>query len=909
MRRYLLTLLTLLSFGFFSFAQVVYEDFEGGANLPWNADFGDGVFNGAVPNPPDSDPLGINSSDECGSYTKSGEHAYSLLIAVLDEPIDLSVNNQFKIQINAPVASQFILKLEGTGEAIERTKNIAVTNNWIEYTFDFSAAAGFTTINKFILFFDPGVTESADTYLFDNLVALPAGACAGTVPDPLILDDFECQRNATYGAPGYLDVTPVANPDPSGINTSSMVGEYNDAAGSEWHAMVIDYNSPDQFPVTKEGSSVVKIKVWAPKAGLLLFKLEGGTSSPVETGVQVTQTNQWVEYKVDFSNQIGASHRKLVLFFNAGVLPDPGDLYYIDDIALEAAPSGAILEDFEPQQLTWQSLGATAVFGSFDGVVANPDPNAVNNSANVGKYTKGSSQFGGLRAQLPLGFTLSDFPQLNLHVWAPSDASTFTMKLFSPTQGLKEVDVNLPATEEWVDLNFNFEAFETITDFERVEIVFDETLTSDDVWYFDNLSQGTSTVDPCEGVEPIEGIVDDFNCQRNVPITGGADQITVVNNPHPGGINPDPLDKVGQYNDPLDEWSALVYNYDAPMDLSLRNQLHVKIWSPAVVPLLFKIEGGTVPAVEVFTDVTTAEQWVEYVIDFSSSEDADHSRLAIFFNAGQLPAGETLYFIDDIEWRRSPYTGCIADFETPDFTIDNWRYFANGSLEDTEFEVVANPNPSGINTSDNVGIFLESNDGSVFAGMFADLPAPIRLPNDNKTVRMKVLSPVIGSMVLKLEGGLAGAPNSGDVFAEYDTPNQWVDLVWDFSEAVPDDALYGRLTFIPNIGETPAETLMHYFDDIAIADASCVMTSIFEVNVEALKVFPNPATASLFVENPGELVRFEVFNAVGQRLRIVQTTGQSTLEINLQGLDKGMYLLAGYNRQGALIANARFIKQ
>lgn len=908
MKQYLLTLLALAAFSLLSYGQVIYEDFEGGPQLNWQP-FGDGVFNGAVPNPPDQDPLGINPSAECGSYTKSNEHAFSLFIAVLDEPMDLSVNNQFRIQINAPVTSRFIFKLEGAGEAIEGSRNIGVADNWIEYTFDFSAAAGFTTIDKILIFFDYGVEESSDTYLFDNIVAYPADECAGTVPDPLILDDFECQRNATIGLPGFTDITVVDNPDPSGINTSAKVGRYLDPLGP-WNAFVYDYNSPADFPITREGSSIVKIKVWSPLAGTLLFKLEGGGSSPAEIAVQVTQLNQWVEYKADFSSEIGASHRRLALFFNAGVDPGAEDIYYIDDVALEAAPTGVILEDFEPQQLAWQSLGATAVFGTFDGVVANPAPNAVNNSANVGRYTKGSSQFGGLRAQLPAGFVLGQFPQLDLHVWAPNGTNTFSMRLFSPTQGLQSVKVNLPATGEWVALNFNFEDFVSITDFERVELVFDEDLASSGTWYFDNLSQGVSTVDPCEGVEPIVGIVDDFDCQRNVPITGGADRITVINNPDPSGINPNPLDKVGEYRDPLDEWSALVYNYGAPIDLSISNQLNIKIWSPDIVPLLFKLEGGTNPSqVEISTDVTATEEWVQYVIDFSGHENSDFTRLVIFFNAGQLPGEETLYYIDDIEWRRSPYTGCISNFETPDFTVDNWSYFANGSLEGTEFEVVANPNQDAVNSSENVGIFLKAPDGEVFAGMFASLAAPVALPTDNKTIRMKVLGPVAGQMIFKLEGGQAGAPNSGDVFADYTTANSWEELVWDFS-VLPDNALHGVITFIPNFGVVPDAVQTFYFDDIVIADAQCITTGLFQApSIEALKAFPNPVQDILYVENTEALSHFVVFNAMGQRLSIVQVLGQPVASIDVAHLQPGMYVLAGYNRQGALVANARFVKQ
>ena len=213
-----------------AFAQVVLEDFENGAALPWNADFGDSTLT-VVENPEGQDTLMINPSDSVGSYTKVSGTGFSLLIAVLDEPLDLSTNSRFTIQVNAPVRSAFILKLEGGGAAIERRQNIAVTNTWIEYSFDFSEVSDVTTLDRIILFFDPGNAESSDTYLFDNLVARPANACSGVEPIPGIVDDFECQRNVTISNPGFLDVTVVENPDPSGVNTSDSVGRYNDAVG------------------------------------------------------------------------------------------------------------------------------------------------------------------------------------------------------------------------------------------------------------------------------------------------------------------------------------------------------------------------------------------------------------------------------------------------------------------------------------------------------------------------------------------------------------------------------------------------------------------------------------------------------------------------------------------------------
>jgi hypothetical protein len=469
MQKQLLFLFAMLCFGSLS-AQVVLEDFEGGtADLVWEAF--EGVYDGPVMNT--ADTL-LNTSEWAGQYTKAGDRAFSFFRGRLDTmttptPLDLSVNNQFSIQINAGAATQLLLKLEGGGNNIERTVNIATADVWRTYTFDFSDAAGFTGLTDIILFFDPGVEASADTYLFDNIIASPAGDCAGTVVDPTIIDDFECQRNASYGVPGFDDISVVANPDASGINTSESVARYTDQEGG-FHALVINYNSAIDLSTNNQ----VCMKVWAPVTGNLLFKLEGGVSPAFETGVLVEETETWVEICADFSSQSNANHTRMVFFLNAGE-DGTDDIYYLDDITITPPPPAAALEDFEDgANLSWMPLNDdNALHGTFTGPIANPDATGVNESPNIGSYTRGTSMFSTLTAVLPDGIDLSTSPQLNLDVWAPAGATKVTLQLRSAIEGAKAAEADITATESWQTLSFNFEAFADVTDFEAVNSLFD----------------------------------------------------------------------------------------------------------------------------------------------------------------------------------------------------------------------------------------------------------------------------------------------------------------------------------------------------------------------------------------------------------------------------------------------------
>ncbi|MBC6995021.1 hypothetical protein QWY85_00980 [Neolewinella lacunae] len=901
MQRVLLTLLTLFSCLGLS-AQVVLEDFEGGvADLPWEA--ADGVYDGPVMNPEDT--TGINPSEWAGSYTKAGDRAYSLFVARLATPLDLSVNNQFSIQIYAGAATQLLLKIEGGGQFIEKTVNIATPNVWRTYTFDFSAAAGFTGLTDIILFFDPGVETSADTYLFDNLIASPAGACAGTVVDPTILDDFECQRNITYGVPGFGDIEVIANPDPSGINTSPGVARYTDRAGG-FHALVIQFNSAIDLSVNNQ----ICIKVWAPVTGDLLFKLENGLSPAFETRTPVTETETWVNVCADFSSQANANHRRIVLFLNVEQ-DGEGDIYYLDDITLTPLPPAEALEDFEDgANLGWGPLnGDATLHGTFNGDIPNPDSTGENESENVGSYTRGTSSFSTLTAVLPDGIDLSADPQLNLDVWAPAGATRVTLQLQSATEGVKSATADLGATETWQTLSFNFEDFADVTDFSDVNILFDPETNGTGLYYFDNLEQGKSTVDACAGVEPIVGILDDFECQRNANYTCCDVTIVSVNNPDITQVNPSA--KVGEVTDPPGAFNALVLDFGAAIDFSFRNQFTFKLWAPIAGEILVKLEGGPNAATEVYVPITSTMQWVNYSVDLSSAQDKGYTRVVLFFGARADNMAPQTYYIDDIVLRPASFVNaCVSTFDDADLTLADWRYFANGDFEGNPFLISDNPVTDGINPSEKVGTFEEAANGETFAGMFADLPAPIALPNDNKTMRMKVLMDEAGIVVMKLESGRDDAPSTGDVMAEYTTPGVWQELTFDMS-VIPDNALYDRITLIPNFGVTPAENKTHYFDDITAAGGSCISTGIFTpVVVDQLRAYPNPVGQMLTIDNPSRATTFRLTNLLGQQVKELRVEGALTqVQWEVGDLPRATYVLTAQTATGALVARSLIVKE
>ncbi|MBC7885534.1 MAG: T9SS type A sorting domain-containing protein [Saprospiraceae bacterium] len=884
-------------------AKEVYETFETGNEMGWTAF--DGLLEAPVANP---DPNKINSTSNVGKYTKSGAHSYSLLLAERTTPFDLSILNQFKLQIYSDGATQLLLKLEGPGgPAIEKIVNLGVRNAWQEYTFDLSAAKDYKHLTKAILFFDPGVETSADVYYYDNLYAVSQGDCALVVKDPNIVDDFECNRNATY-VNGWDSLSVVPNPNPTPVNPSSLVGKYVDPQGEQWAALLIDY----QNPVDLTTNNQLKVKIWSPKVTRVLFKLEGGASAAIETWVDITTPNQWVQYEVDFSTQALASHKKIVLFFNAGNDPAPGDVYYIDDISW-GVKTIFDLENFENgATLPWEPLDQnTLIHGTFE-VSDNLDPLG-NTSLKVGKYTKGISAFSTLAAVAPGVIDISEKPQYNLDVWAPPGSNSITFQLESASAGNKEVTRNFQSPGAWETISFNFSEFQLLTDWEAIKLIFNPGVEEAGVvYYFDNLRQGESTVDPCEGAVPNTNIIDDFECQRNYEFGAGEQLLTVVDNPKLTASNSST--KVGLYKDqPNEPWAALCVNFPDGINLDVFNQFELQVLSTQVVPVLLKLEGGSSPAKEIWSEIKTFNDWYTLSVDFSGEKGNDHKRVCLFFNGGVETTTVEDYYIDNLKWAHAPYDGCIINYDDPAFVSDKWRYFP--ADESGGFELVDNPLKSGINTSDKVGKAIEKASGEQpWQGMYTDLDSYIKF-GPNTIIKAKILSPKITTVTLKVERPLVpGFPGgSGDFTVANTKVNEWEELTWDFSQApTPIDPAgqYARLTWIFDINNLPAEDVIYYFDDVRLEGGDCGQepSSSDDQTVAKLSLVPNPVCDLLRVNNAELLKSTDIISVYGQIIARTWNNNQSTHYIDVSSLNAGTYFLMGYNDKQQLVAQSRFVK-
>ncbi|WP_040249539.1 T9SS type A sorting domain-containing protein [Psychroserpens mesophilus] len=164
--------------------------------------------------------------------------------------------------------------------------------------------------------------------------------------------DFENGTTTASFEFGGLGFANIANPDPSGINTSSRVLEVVKPAGAEWFGG-FGYETPGSAFIDLANGEAFTLKIWSTKANLKLrFQIQIGLSGEptYNRDVIVSDANTWTEVTFDFSNQAGLTGTEQ--YSTLVIQPDydpacegpgcptlaVGGTYYIDDIVQVGAP-------------------------------------------------------------------------------------------------------------------------------------------------------------------------------------------------------------------------------------------------------------------------------------------------------------------------------------------------------------------------------------------------------------------------------------------------------------------------------------------------------------------------------------------------------------------------------------------
>jgi len=458
------------------FLPVTFESFT--VNYAFT-DFG-GVASTVIDNP---DPSGINTTAKVAQSVKtSGAETWGGSFLTLGDVIDFSSNKLFKVKVWSPKSGAVVkLKVENleSGDiGFEVDALTTVTNQWEELQFDFSAIDLANTYQKVVIFFDFGNIGDDAIYYFDDIKLVP-----GSTPTTSMVENFEGEVPAFTVFGNIADVVVVANPDPTGLNTTENTAMMTKTSGSEvWAGCFFETDLLDL-----ESFSKIKVKIWSPKSGIVVkAKLENTDASIVyEVDITNTSENSWEELVYDFSGAPEADYVRFVIFFDFG---NPGDdtVYYFDEIELSSDGGGSssvMFQDFEAE------IPVFTVFGNIADieVVSNPDPTGLNTTANSAKMVKtsGSEVWAGCFFESS-ELDLVTYPKIQFSAWSPVSGIVIKLKLENADASIVyEVDITNTTANAWEDLIYDF-SDAPAADYVKVVVFFDFDNPGDDsVYYFD----------------------------------------------------------------------------------------------------------------------------------------------------------------------------------------------------------------------------------------------------------------------------------------------------------------------------------------------------------------------------------------------------------------------------------------
>lgn len=288
--------------------------------------------------------------------------------------------------------------------------------------------------------------------------------------------DFESAASSTtfqyFGSSidGQLTQT-VANPNPTGANTSATVLEFKKPASAQTWAGGFSNPNPTTA-VNVITNTTISIKVHFDHIGNLTLKLENsadGGANWVQT-VANTKVNEWETLtfnvalpSIEAPNTPAAGHiyNTITMFTDFGTSPSADQVSYIDEIVVEQAVVCTPVLDFESSgsSTTFQYFGST-IDGQLSTTIANPNATGLNTSATVLEFKKPANSqtwagaFSNPNAATPVNLLTGGQIKVKFHT---DHVGNLALKLEEGQNGAPNwvVQVENNVVGEWVELTFD----------------------------------------------------------------------------------------------------------------------------------------------------------------------------------------------------------------------------------------------------------------------------------------------------------------------------------------------------------------------------------------------------------------------------------------------------------------------
>ncbi len=400
-------------------------------------------------------------------------------------------------------------------------------------------------------------------------------------------------------------------------------------------------------------------------------------------------------------------------------------------------------------------------------------------------------------------------------------------------------------------------------------------------------------------------IYNDFDANQNETFAGWPNNPAAIANPDASGINTS--GNVAEWVRSEEQWAHVYCDIDGTIDFTNTQIFDLKVYLPIACEVLFKLESSSGTSTEVMANVQDVNQWVQLNFDFSGAQSGFYNKIVIFFDFATT-TDNTFYF-DDVVGPEYGSGGTGDPVDLPVTFEDENVYYGftdfGGFLSDI---VVVPTDPSNMVAQSIKTEGAETWAGTTVGGSVGFVN-PIPFTATATTMSVAVWSPTANTPIrLKVE--LAGDPTiSVETETNTTVAAGWEIMLFDFSNEAPGTAeinlgyTYNKASIFFNFGATGATAgeQTYYWDDMVFG----IPTAINEQMLEVTKVYPNPATNLLHLDQSLNLSQITIYALTGQ---MVYQSNLAVSIVDVSALPVGLYSIRTIDVDG-ITYSAKFIKE
>src|SRR6056297_250900 len=339
---------------------------------------------------------------------------------------------------------------------------------------------------------------------------------SGDAPvDPTTSVDFEGDTaSLSFDNFGGGESTVIANPDPSGINTSGQVVQMTKTSASDFGGSTLAL--PEGVDWSQ--GEIFRMKVWSQREVPVLFKVEGNPA--VERDDIHDGGSAWQELCFDFTgDNAGPPVTGISIFFDLGAVGDVGNnpddwTFFYDDIQQTSEPC-PVPPPPAPEftTITFDDPATTYTLTDFGGTASTVTNDPAGGTNQVVLTVKSDT------AQVWAGTTVSTLPgeavpaipldaantEMSVRVFSPDAGIPVRLKIEDASDGaiFAETEALTTTVNAWETLTFDFASeaagtpvFNPAATYNKVSIFFnfgtDGATAGEKTYYFDDIDVGAA---------------------------------------------------------------------------------------------------------------------------------------------------------------------------------------------------------------------------------------------------------------------------------------------------------------------------------------------------------------------------------------------------------------------------------